>query len=92
MSNLKVRGYDNLESFKRDFEIYRANPKDKVFAKAVSERIFGSTEDVFKAIKYEMLNILMESNPKEFIRLMTLEAPKNSWIFIKSKEDPFFEV
>lgn len=90
MNHPKLAGYENIEEFRRDFEIFRQNPNDKQFMHAVNIRVRYSHPQIQAEINDEIISGLMEANPKEFIRRVSAKIPPGFWIMIKSENDPFF--
>lgn len=84
-------GYDSIDEFRRDFEIFKMNPNDKVFMNAVNMRVRMSERQLQIDISEEITTMLMESNPKEFIRRVSRQMPPGYWMIVKSDNDPFFE-
>lgn len=91
MNYPKVAGYEDLEEFKKDFEIFRLNPNDKQFMNAVNTRVRYSAPQMQARIKEEIQCGLMEVNPREFVRQVSRQLPEGCWMIIKSENDPFFE-
>jgi hypothetical protein len=91
MNKPALVGYGNLDEFRRDFEIFKMNPNDKVFRNAVNMRVRMSPRELQVEISEEITTALMESNPREFIRRVSKQLPPDCWMIIKSENDPFFE-
>lgn len=84
-------GYDTIDEFRRDFEIFKMNPNDKIFMNAVNMRARMSERQLQIEISEEITTALMESNPREFIRRVSKQMSPGYWMIIKSENDPFFE-
>lgn len=91
MNKPAIAGYNDIEEFRKDFELFRMNPNDKVFMNAVNMRVRMSPKILQTAIGDEILLSLMEANPPEFIRRVAKQIPPGYWMVIKSESDPFFE-
>lgn len=86
-----ITGYTDIEEFKSDFNIYLANQSDRMFMQAVTSRVNLSSPEMVIAIKDELINALMETNPLLFIKRVSVNMDPKCWMIIKSSNDPFFE-
>lgn len=87
-----MKSYESFEEWLKDFSIFKKNPDDLKFYRAIQTRTNNSSIDIRNQVEVFLEGLVMDENPLEIFRRVMASIPKDYWLVIKSPEQPWFEV